>query len=254
MPLGLSDKVFDDLITVDAPPIGTDLERRRSAANFSGIESTAIEAPFAILNKMEDNTTNLRRALIGYTRELENNKEKVSELEGEAKTLKATIKEQEFTIRSHAKTNEKAAAEAKGQIVAMDQQKKIILELEEQVSELKQRLERSQNEKLVIDNRNFDKFPSGDANAGLYVTKQGQLVTVGDTDYTENVALSEFKNIQLGGTLTDTVTLDRIPYKRILGGKNDAKLVQDLGPHSIFEHEGKFYVRWLIRTEKPLSL
>ena len=114
----------------------------------------------------------------------------------------------------------------------------------------------NQNQKLVIDDRTYDKFPTGHVNAGLYVTKQPQFVTIDDVDYSETIVLSQFKGLELGfgGTLTDVVTLDGIPFRRISGGANDGKLVQELGPHSIMEHEGNYYVRTYIRTEKPLGL
>jgi hypothetical protein len=114
----------------------------------------------------------------------------------------------------------------------------------------------NQNQKLVIDDRTYDKFPAGHVNAGLYVTKQPQFVTIDDVDYSETIVLSQFKGLELGfgGTLTDVVTLDGIPFRRISGGANDGKLVQELGPHSIMEHEGNYYVRTYIRTEKPLGL
>ncbi len=112
----------------------------------------------------------------------------------------------------------------------------------------------SQNQKLNIDGRTFDKFPDGHVNAGLFVTKQPHVVTIDDVDYSETIALSQFKGLVLGGTLSDVVTLENIPFKRISGGENDGKLVQELGPHSILVHEGNYYVRTYIRTEKPLGL
>ncbi len=108
--------------------------------------------------------------------------------------------------------------------------------------------------KLVVSNRTFEKFPTGNVNAGLYVSKQPQVVTVSGSDYYENTALSEFKNLELGGNLTESTTQNGIPFNVISGGENNGKLVQELGPHSIFQHEGRFFVRWHIRTKKELSL
>lgn len=143
----------------------------------------------------------------------------------------------------------------------VNNQKTRITNLESQVERLTAQVDQlnksvllNQNQKLNIDGRTYDKFPSGHVNAGLFVTKQPHVVTIDDVDYSETIALSQFKGLELGGTLTDVVTLDGTPFRRIRGGDNDGKLVQDLGPHSIFEHEGKYYVRTFIQTEKPLGL
>jgi hypothetical protein len=129
-----------------------------------------------------------------------------------------------------------------------------VQQLTAQVDQLNKSVLLSQNQKLIIDDRTYDKFPTGHVNAGLYVTKQPQFVTIDDVDYSETITLSQFKGLELGGTLTDVVTLDGIPFRRISGGTNDGKLVQELGPHSILVHEGNYYVRTYIRTEKPLGL
>lgn len=123
-----------------------------------------------------------------------------------------------------------------------------------QVDQLNQSVLLNQNQKLVIDGRTYDKFPAGNVNEGLFVTKQPHVVTIDDVVYSETTVLSQFKSLELGGTLIDVVTLAGIPFKRIAGGTNDGKLVQELGPHSILVHEGNYYVRTYIRTEKPLSL
>jgi hypothetical protein len=143
----------------------------------------------------------------------------------------------------------------------INNQKTRITNLESQVERLTAQVDQlnksvllNQNQKLNIDGRIYDKFPAGHVNAGLFVTKQPQFVTIGDVDYSETIALSQFKGLELGGTLTDVVTLEGIPFKRISGGNNDGKLVQELGPHSILVHEGNYYVRTFIRTEKPLGL
>jgi hypothetical protein len=143
----------------------------------------------------------------------------------------------------------------------INNQKTQIANLESQVERLTAQVDQltksvliSQNQKVIVNDRTYDKFPAGHINAGLYVTKQPQFVSIGDVDYSETIVLSQFKGLELGGTLTDVVALDGIPFKRISGGDNDGKLVQELGAHSILEHEGNFYVRTFIRTEKPLSL
>ncbi len=74
-------------------------------------------------------------------------------------------------------------------------------------------LQSFQAENLVIENRTFVKFGPDNANAGLYVTKDARVVTSGETDYTENIAFSQFKNIALGGTLTESVVLDDFPFR-----------------------------------------
>lgn len=41
-----------------------------------------------------------------------------------------------------------------------------------------------------------------------------------------------------------------VSFKRIEGGQSHGKLVQDLGQHSLFEHESGSYIRWYVRTKK----
>jgi multidrug efflux pump subunit AcrA (membrane-fusion protein) len=153
---------------------------------------------------------------------------------------RAAILEEQDTVNSQ-----------KTRITALESQ---VERLTAQVDQLNKSVLLNQNRKLNIDGRTYDKFPAGNLNAGLFVTKQPHVVTIDDVDYSETTVLSQFKGLELGGTLTEVVTLNRIPFRRISGGENHGKLVQELGPHSIMEHEGNYYVRTFIRTEKPLSL
>jgi len=179
----------------------------------------------------------------------------IERLEGENEAQDATINRQtsEITEKAH---------KIQGLKTVVSDQKTEIARLKEKVNNLTVEVQRlrktapvtSQNDKVVINDQIFTKFPEGHVNEGLYVSNHGRLVSVGDHDYIENIALSEFRNVELGGVLTQSLDLDGVPFKRISGGTNDNKLVQELGPHSIFEHDGKHYMRWFIRTEKTLGL
>jgi seryl-tRNA synthetase len=213
-----------------------------------------LEDPFEILNDMEETSIKLRNAMAGHARAFTAREEEASQLKAETKALQKKVKHQQATILQQSEELKNHMFNAEQRKRASDQR---ITELEDKVSDLTEQMKALQSfqaENLVIENRTFVKFGPDNANAGLYVTKEARVVTFGETDYTENIALSQFKNIALGGTLTESVVLEDFPFMRISGGDNDQKLVQDLGAQSIFEHDGKWYVRWFIRTKKPLSL
>lgn len=177
-----------------------------------------------------------------------------SGLEDRIKEQDGYINELEKENGTQDKTISKQASDITEKEHKVSQLEKQVKELMAQVKELAKSAPSKQNNNLVIENQIFNRFPSGDENEGLYVTKQPRVVTVDGKEYLENTALSEFKNVNLGGDLTESVTLDGIQFRLISGGKYAGKLVQDLGPHSVFEHDGKFFVRWFIRTKKELSL
>jgi hypothetical protein len=218
-------------------------------------EKTGEDLRKAVLEYHELCTTQYEPAINKHSEQLCEKDKTITRLERETEI-------QDATINKHVSTITEKDHKIEGMDTIIRNQNTKIASLVEQVKQLtaqvgplaKSRLN-PQNDKLEIDGQAFSKFPVGDANEGLYVSKQGRVVTVGDIDYNENTALSEFKNIELGGKLADSITsLNGVPFKLISGGSHSGKLIQELGPHSVFHHNGKHYIRWLIRTEKTLSL
>jgi hypothetical protein len=234
---------------VNSPVVGADLASSSATQDLVHYGSMLKDDPLSIVQDLDSSISRLRKSLLQQTDTANKNEQNASELRDQVIKLNTLVEEQLATIRDVEEKKAREVAEATQREAA---QKEMIEELQKQVGGLTKKLEGSP--KLVIDNRSFDQFPSGNVNAGLYVTKQPQVVTIGDTEYTETAVLSEFKGLDVSAVLADTVVLNGIPFRRISGGHNDGKLVQELGPHSVLEHEGKYFVRWFIRKEKPLEI
>ena len=213
-----------------------------------------MEDPVKILDGIGEQNIRLRAVINRYGKALGDKDERIAELEGQVKTLQDTANLKASRILKLLQENKDHVLNAETHKRASVQQ---ISDLERQVDSLskgKKDLPIIQAEPLIIDNRKFVPFPVDAVNEGLYVTDKAKAVTMGGTDYTEKVVLSEFKGLIYGGALTDSVVLNGNSFKRISGGGNDKKLLQDVGPHSILEHGGKYYVRWSVLTEKAADL
>lgn len=101
--------------------------------------------------------------------------------------------------------------------------------------------------------RNFSLFSPSDPNNGLYVETRARHIEVAGVAYNDRAVLCPYKHLDVGGKLEGEVMLNSVSYKKIDGGKHDGKLVQQVGPQSFVEYEGKTYIQWIIRNEEPVG-
>jgi len=249
MPSGMTTSLVDDTIVVQVPPIGTDLEARPGPLGFAAPGNQPLEDPFEILNRLDNESFKLMTAMVGHARDLKNNKEEVTELEGQIKGLQDTVAAQKTTILEQA------------QVIKDQENTKSLLEQSEQrIAELEKQVEGLTKQpmalvsKLVVNSQEFDRLPYGE-NESLYASRLPAYVTIDDKVYVEKAVLCEYKKLNMGQNTGEMVNIGGIPFQRVLGAdpKGEESFIQEIGPQSFFEFEGKDYIRWLIRKEhRPL--
>lgn len=174
-----------------------------------------------------------------------------AELQQVIKERNQVIQEQAKTIQHRVDTIAQKLAYAEGQEAFIKRQMTTISQMQNQLKRLEQRSRRDQDGTRVIEGRKFIALlPPNDA---LFVCKNPNL-TIDNIENSKTTVFSKFKCIQLGGQLQDSVVMDGVSFKRIEGGRNHGKLVQDLGQHSVFESESGSYIRWRVRTKEDAQI
>lgn len=205
--------------------------------------------------QLRDVLTKQQATIQAIVQEMGIQKEREGEMKSEIIKLNALVQKQQATIGDFEKNKATEAAEASRQKTASEEQNKIIDGLHSQIGELTRQLKKRESEKLSVDGQDFSKFKAGTLNEGLYVSKSCRHLEIEGKDYEDKTVLCEYKKLSIGKVTEDTIRIGDLPFKRVLGGTGEkVSYIQEVGPQSFFEFEGKHYIRWFIRSEHEASL
>lgn len=104
-------------------------------------------------------------------------------------------------------------------------------------------------QEIDIEPDRFETIPPEVDNGGMLREQKARPVEVGGKEYEERIFLLECK-LQVSGHLTgETVKHDGVSFTQIMEG-NVEKLVQNLGPSSLVQCDGRQFLRWVTLKEK----